>query len=447
MYKRNLRFIFILFGILCLWAKQAEPASAEEKTKTITVYNGDFAEEGDDWSEDELFFVGDTGQLLPIPDKSDYDSDGEYMPGADNGTVKRWEFLSDHPEIVSIDSDGNYKIKAGGKAIATINGYSTAGVKMFEATFRFLACSDTSTVKLKKENVELFLTAGGTAEQTIALSSAPDFTYYTFEARSSNSQMTVSCTFDPQKKTITLSSYDSGKTTLTVTINGVSFTINVHIHIVSINKSTSLLAVKGTTKLKIKDYKGKIKWKSTNKKIATVNASGKVTGKKTGNAVIYATLGTSRVGCAVSVVSKKLKSVITEAKKIARGKYSQAKRMQTGFYDCSSLVWRSYKKAGKYFGDKTYAPVAANIAKYCISRKKKIKGGLSYKNISGMKLRPGDLLFQTGSNNNRYKGIYHVEMFIGYDCLYIDGSQPVLTTLWATRGSNYGFEGALMARP
>ena len=91
MYKRNLRFIFILFGILCLWAKQAEPASAEEKTKTITVYNGDFAEEGDDWSEDELFFVGDTGQLLPIPDETDYDSDGEYMPGADNGTVKRWE--------------------------------------------------------------------------------------------------------------------------------------------------------------------------------------------------------------------------------------------------------------------------------------------------------------------------------------------------------------------
>lgn len=47
-----------------------------------------------------------------------------------------------------------------------------------------------------------------------------------------------------------------------------------------------------------------------------------------------------------------------------------------------------------------------------------------------MKSRPGDLLFGTGANNGRYKGIYHVEMFVGYACYGFQGNKPILTTKW-----------------
>lgn len=416
----------VALGLFTLW----QAVTAEGKERDIALSNRDKAEE----NAGGLFFVGDSGRLCPVYEEDDIHP-------------SRWEYISDMPEIVSADESGRYTVKSGGKAVVSVFGYDSGGDRIFEASFLFPVCADTSLVQLEDEEINLYRTDFGPASQTIALRHAPDFTYYTFEYHSSNGDIAIACTFDPVKKTVAVSSYGGGTTTLTITINGTSLSLTVHTHIVSINKSSSLLAVKGKTTLKIKDYTGQIKWKSTNKKIVSVDKNGKITGKKTGNAVVYATLGKCRIGCAVSVVTEKRKAVINAAKKIARGTYSQAKRMKKGFYDCSSLVWRSYKKAGKYFGDKSYAPVAANIAKWCIQRKKKIKGGLSDKNIMNMKLRPGDLLFQTGSNNGRYKGIYHVEMFTGYTCLYFEDGKPVLTTLWATRKNGYGLTGALMARP
>ena len=48
--------------------------------------------------------------------------------------------------------------------------------------------------------------------------------------------------------------------------------------------------------------------------------------------------------------------------------------------------------------------------------KRLVKGGFSDKNIRNMKIHAGDLLFETGGNNKRYRGIYHVEMISGYIC-------------------------------
>lgn len=143
---------------------------------------------------------------------------------------------------------------------------------------------------------------------------------------------------------------------------------------------------------------------------------GVVTGKKTGNALIYATVENNcQFACAVSVVSPGLKKVVNYAKMIGRHwSYSRKKRMSKGYYDCSALVWKSYHKINKNFGNSTYAPVAANVAQWCAKNKKMIKGGLTSELIEKMKLRPGDLIFLTGENNGRYKGIYHVEMFVGY---------------------------------
>ena len=73
--------------------------------------------------------------------------------------------------------------------------------------------------------------------------------------------------------------------------------------IISLNK-TALKLVKGKKyKLKLKNAKtAKVKWSSRNKKIASVNKSGKVTAKKKGNTTITATYGKKKYKCRVSIV-------------------------------------------------------------------------------------------------------------------------------------------------
>ena len=81
------------------------------------------------------------------------------------------------------------------------------------------------------------------------------------------------------------------------------------------------------------------------------------------------------------------------------------------------------------------------------AKKKMVKGGVSEKNITKMKLRPGDLVFQTGAKNGRYKGIYHVEMFVGYRCYGFNGSTPMLMPCWAARYDGYAYGAKLVGRP
>lgn len=88
-----------------------------------------------------------------------------------------------------------------------------------------------------------------------------------------------------------------------------------------------------------------------------------------------------------------------------------------------------------------------DIAKWCAGKKKMVKGGVSEKNITKMKLRPGDLVFQTGAKNGRYKGIYHVEMFVGYRCYGFSGNTPMLMPCWTARYDGYAYGAKLVGRP
>lgn len=72
---------------------------------------------------------------------------------------------------------------------------------------------------------------------------------------------------------------------------------------------TSVLLVKGkATKLKIKNAKQTVKWKSTKKSVATVSSSGKVIAKKAGKTIIIATVGSQQKKCKVTVEAPKLSS-------------------------------------------------------------------------------------------------------------------------------------------
>lgn len=81
---------------------------------------------------------------------------------------------------------------------------------------------------------------------------------------------------------------------------------------VKINKSKITLAVGKTATLKITGTKQKPRWKSSNKKVATVGLTGgKVTAKKKGTATVTATIGKKKYACKVTVKPAKWVKITT----------------------------------------------------------------------------------------------------------------------------------------
>lgn len=167
------------------------------------------------------------------------------------------------------------------------------------------------------------------------------------------------------------------------------------------------LPVKGLNK----EY-STITYTSANKNIATVTAEGKVTAKKVGTVKIKVKADGRTFPVWVEISTKTgyqaAKKEIAISK--TKTKYSQARRMSKGYYDCSSLVSRVYRQYGVYFGSKSgWSPTAAGIGQWCTGKHKVIaKKGVAY-----TKLVPGDLVFYSYTKNGRYRNISHVEMYVG----------------------------------
>lgn len=104
---------------------------------------------------------------------------------------------------------------------------------------------------------------------------------------------------------------------------------------VRLNKSSVTLTLGKTVSVKLKasvtGTKSKVKWSSSNKKVAVVNSSGKVTAKKAGTATITAKAGKVSAKCRITV--KKKESVKTRNKKAlaAYGKILQKNKF-SGIY-------------------------------------------------------------------------------------------------------------------
>lgn len=73
---------------------------------------------------------------------------------------------------------------------------------------------------------------------------------------------------------------------------------------VKLNKTKATIYVGKTVTLKLKNNKKKIKWTTSNKKIATVSKKGKVKGKKAGKVTITAKVGKKKYKCKITVKKK-----------------------------------------------------------------------------------------------------------------------------------------------
>lgn len=179
-------------------------------------------------------------------------------------------------------------------------------------------------------------------------------------------------------------------------------------------ESESMIALypKETVSLttKVTGLNGKVTWKSSDKSVATVTSKGKVTAKRAGYTTISASCDgeiiTYSVGVAAKTAVKALRNCYSWYGKLS---YSQPKRMQANYADCSSFVWRGYKKAGKIIGNRYIAFTAAGESDWCKQQGYRIFEGKA--DVS--KLLPGDLIFWCGAKNGRSNGIYHVDIYQG----------------------------------
>ena len=121
--------------------------------------------------------------------------------------------------------------------------------------------------------------------------------------------------------------------------------------------------------------------------------------------------------CIVSVCSKKAYKAVEKAKKFHSARnmsYSQGNRMGKRSADCSSFCGRCYLPQGITMGGSTsWCNTAAGMALWSTKKGKVVaNSGVS---IGKKKLLPGDLVFYKKGYNGRYKNIYHVEIFVGYE--------------------------------
>ena len=152
---------------------------------------------------------------------------------------------------------------------------------------------------------------------------------------------------------------------------------------IKISKKKKTLRVGDKYTLKITGTSKKVKWKSSNKKVATVNSKGKVKAKKKGTATITAKVGGKKYKCKITVKKAKVLKV---------GKYTL--------------------KFGKYIGDDFAEGTdrgPSGKAIYTINK----DGTYSFAPTNGEVLRGKYKVVDLSSLGSYYKGMYGLEFSNG----------------------------------
>lgn len=319
------------------------------------------------------------------------------------------EWTSSNTLVATVDANGTVTPVAAGQCDITVvltrpSGTKNSYVCTFHVTNPVLSITSSN---LAKDN-NMSITVSGTAGSAEWFSS------------DSSVAAVYSNTYENEAPGAVISAYSTGKAVISVNVDGITLTCTITVTNPRIKKDFYVV-VKGVTKnvnLKGTNAASKVSYSTTNSRVATVNKNGVIKTKGIGYAAIVIKVDGAELTVSMNVGKEKAVKAIQNALKVEGATYSQARRMQKGYYDCSSLVWRSYVPVGVRFGVRGYAPVAANEAKYLVGHKKTLPA----KAIRKLnKLRPGDLLFFKGKSNGRYKNIYHVAIYMGQQGESYDG--------------------------
>lgn len=98
----------------------------------------------------------------------------------------------------------------------------------------------------------------------------------------------------------------TGKCVVRAKVGKTKVSCTVEIKGTGLNKTELSLGIKDTTKIKVLNNKKKIRWSSSNRKVAVVDSKGKITAKKSGTTVIKAKVGGNTYKCNVTVKKTKI---------------------------------------------------------------------------------------------------------------------------------------------
>lgn len=205
-----------------------------------------------------------------------------------------------------------------------------------------------------------------------------------------------------------------GNDTITVSVDGKELGCDVTITDPSLQYTTIVTYKGGKRRIPIQGTvsDSDVTYKSKNVSAVDVTSGGVINAKKSGHVKVVADVDGKKITANVEIASKNAYRAAKKEIEISKTKtrYSQAKRMSAHYYDCSSIVWRTYRRYGVNFGVKSsWAPTAASMGYWCAKNNKVIYK----KGVSASKLLPGDVIFYSYQKNGRYKNISHVEMYVG----------------------------------
>ena len=334
------------------------------------------------------------------------------------------EWSSSNPLVASVDEKGVVNPLSEGQAYITAVLTRPSGIKesytcSFYVTNPVISVTASNLAKDAYMNITVRGTAG-------------DAMWYSSDTGVATVYSNV---YEGQAPGAIITAVKTGSAVISVNVDGITLNCNITVTNPQLKKDF-YVTVRGTKQIinvtGLNDA-SRVVYSTSDSRVATVSSTGVLTAKAIGYAAIVASVDGTELTVSVNVGKKKGVKAVLNALKAEGAVYSQARRMQKGYYDCSSLVWRSYAPVKIYFGDRHYAPVAANEAKYLVKHKKTV----AVKNINRLnKLRPGDLLFFKGNKNGRYKNIYHVAIYMGQQGESYDGKVYSYGRMIHANGSN-----------
>ena len=204
-----------------------------------------------------------------------------------------------------------------------------------------------------------------------------------------------------------------GTAVISVTVDGKTMRCKVIVSNPRLKEYSARLAPSNQWTIPLAGVKSSAKktFSTRNGGVASVDGTGTVTAVGYGSTYIDIKVNGVKLSCLIEVAPQRAINACIKGEEIyATCTYSQENRMSDGYYDCSALVFKSYDRDADLLGGSySWAPTAANMAKHMENTGKV----LSYGAIDVSQMRPGDLIFYGGSDNGRFLGIYHVEMYYG----------------------------------